>query len=29
MSDKIRQEAEAALAEVEKITAVVLPEPKG
>ncbi len=29
MSDTIRQKAEAALAEVEKVTAVVLPEPKG
>ncbi len=29
MSDTIRQKAEASLAEVEKITAVVLPEPKG
>ena len=29
MSDTIRQKAEATLAEVEKITAVVLPEPKG
>ena len=29
MSDTIRQQAEATLADVEKITAVVLPEPKG
>lgn len=29
MSDTIRQKAEAALAEVEKVTAVVLAEPKG
>ena len=29
MSDAIRKKAEAALAEVEKVTAVVLPEPKG
>ncbi|WP_420859554.1 toxic anion resistance protein [Marivivens marinus] len=29
MSDTIRQKAEATLAEVEKVTAVVLPEPKG
>ena len=29
MSDTIRQKAEATLADVEKITAVVLPEPKG
>jgi uncharacterized protein YaaN involved in tellurite resistance len=29
MSDTIRKKAEAALAEVEKVTAVVLPEPKG
>src|SRR6056297_1489615 len=29
MSDEIRQKAQAALAEVEKVTAVVLPEPKG
>ncbi len=29
MSETIRQKAEAALAEVEKVTAVVLPEPKG
>ena len=29
MSDTIRQKAEETLAEVEKITAVVLPEPKG
>ena len=29
MSDTIRQQAKAALAEVEKVTAVVLPEPKG
>jgi uncharacterized protein YaaN involved in tellurite resistance len=29
MSDTIRQQAQAALADVEKITAVVLPEPKG
>ncbi|PJI85016.1 uncharacterized protein YaaN involved in tellurite resistance [Yoonia maricola] len=29
MSDTVRQKAEAALAEVEKVTAVVLPEPKG
>ncbi len=29
MSDIIRQKAQAALAEVEKVTAVVLPEPKG
>lgn len=29
MSDAIRQKAEAALAEVEKVTAVVLAEPKG
>ncbi|WP_439154767.1 toxic anion resistance protein [Yoonia sp.] len=29
MSDTIRQKAEAALAEVEKVTAAVLPEPKG
>ena len=28
MSDTIREQAEAALAEVEKVTAVVLPEPK-
>ncbi|MDX8348061.1 toxic anion resistance protein [Cognatiyoonia sp. IB215446] len=29
MSETIRQKAEATLAEVEKVTAVVLPEPKG
>ncbi|RYG93252.1 toxic anion resistance protein [Loktanella sp. IMCC34160] len=29
MSDTIRQKAEATLAEVEKVTAVVLPEPRG
>ena len=29
MSDTVRQKAEATLAEVEKVTAVVLPEPKG
>ena len=29
MSETIRQKAQAALAEVEKVTAVVLPEPKG
>ncbi|WP_333713460.1 toxic anion resistance protein [Yoonia sp.] len=29
MSENVRQKAEAALAEVEKVTAVVLPEPKG
>lgn len=29
MSETVRQKAEAALAEVEKVTAVVLPEPKG
>lgn len=29
MSDTIRQQAEAALADVAKVTAVVLPEPKG
>jgi len=29
MSDEIRQKAQATLADVEKITAVVLPEPKG
>lgn len=29
MSDTIRKKAQAALAEVEKVTAVVLPEPKG
>jgi uncharacterized protein YaaN involved in tellurite resistance len=29
MSDEIRQKAEATLADVEKVTAVVLPEPKG
>ena len=29
MSETIRKKAEAALAEVEKVTAVVLPEPKG
>ncbi len=29
MSDTIRQKAEATLADVEKVTAVVLPEPKG
>ena len=29
MSETIRQKAEAALAEVEKVTAVVLAEPKG
>ena len=29
MSETIRQKAEAALAEVEKVTAVILPEPKG
>ena len=29
MSDTIRKKAEAALAEVEKVTAVVLAEPKG
>ena len=29
MSETVRQKAEASLAEVEKITAVVLPEPKG
>ncbi|WP_342078924.1 toxic anion resistance protein [Yoonia sp. SS1-5] len=29
MSETIRQQAEAALADVEKVTAVVLPEPKG
>ncbi len=29
MSEEIRQKAEATLADVEKITAVVLPEPKG
>ncbi len=29
MSENVRKKAEAALAEVEKVTAVVLPEPKG
>ena len=29
MSEIVRQQAEAAIAEVEKVTAVVLPEPKG
>ena len=29
MSDTVRQKAEATLAEVEKVTAMVLPEPKG
>jgi len=29
MSDEIRKKAEATLADVQKITAVVLPEPKG
>ncbi|SFS02663.1 toxic anion resistance protein [Yoonia litorea] len=29
MSETVRQQAEATLAEVEKVTAVVLPEPKG
>lgn len=29
MSDTVRQKAEATLAEVEKVTAVILPEPKG
>lgn len=29
MSETVRQKAEAALAEVEKVTAVILPEPKG
>ena len=29
MSETVREKAQAALAEVEKVTAVVLPEPKG